>query len=257
MKLGLEERVFIIGGGSRGIGLGVAHTLLEEGARVALVARGRAELERATSRLADVYGRDHVIGRAGDLADEAMTRKLLNYVRGEWGTPAGAVLNAGNGSGSSSRELGLSEWQRLFAANLWPSVVLAEHLLPDLAAAGSGSLVFISSIASRKAVGAPLAYGAAKAALEYYVRGLARRSGSDQVRVNAIAPGNVLSPGGVWDSKLAEDESSWQAYLESEVPLQRLGTVDEIAAPAAFLLSDRASFITGEVLLVDGGQVSV
>ena len=135
--------------------------------------------------------------------------------------------------------------------------VLAESILPELTAAGAGSLVFISSIAGREAIGAPIPYQAAKAALEHYVAELARRGGPDGIRVNALAPGNVTFPGGTWDRLYKEDPERWDAFLASSVPLRRFGTVDEVADPVAFLLSDWSKGITAEIVHVDGGYHAI
>jgi 3-oxoacyl-[acyl-carrier protein] reductase len=125
--------------------------------------------------------------------------------------------------------------------------------MPYLSAA-HGSVTVISSIAAREAFGAPAAYGAAKAALEAVSKALARTAVREGVRVNVVAPGNILFPGGRWEQRLREDESGVRAMLAAEVPLGRFGRPEEVADAVVFLASERASFITGACLVVDGGQ---
>ena len=142
----------------------------------------------------------------------------------------------------------------MLSINLFSATNAVAAATPLLKANG-GAIVCISSICGVEALGCPLAYGAAKAALNSYVRGAARELGGSNVRINAIAPGNVLFSGSVWEHKLAENREAVQGMLEREVALGRLGTPEEIADMTAFLASSRASFTTGAVFVIDGGQV--
>jgi 3-oxoacyl-[acyl-carrier protein] reductase len=120
--------------------------------------------------------------------------------------------------------------------------------------AGRGSIVLIASIVGLESVNAPLPYSAAKAALISYAKNLGREVARRGVRVNAVAPGNVLFDGGSWARKLAENPDRVRQYIDREVPAGRFGAPAEIADLVAFLASDRATFITGACMVVDGGQ---
>jgi len=121
--------------------------------------------------------------------------------------------------------------------------------------ANSGAIVCISSICGIETLGAPVAYSAAKAGLNAYVSGMARPLAARNIRINAVAPGNILFPGGGWESKLQEDRAAVEAMLKREVAMGRFGKPEEIADAVLFLASCKASFITGTVLVADGGQI--
>ena len=116
-----------------------------------------------------------------------------------------------------------------------------------------GVLLFISSIAGIEAFGAPTDYSTAKTAVIALAKNMARKL-AKEVRVNVLAPGNVLFPGGSWDEKIKDDPSEVEKIIESTVPMNRFGMPEEIADAAVFLCSERAGFITGSILVVDGGQ---
>ena len=254
MDLGLRDKVVVVAGSSRGIGYAIAEGFLAEGARVAVSGREREPLELAASELAQRHGNDRVAWSAGDLAVPEARESLLEATRERLGAPDCVVLNVGTGSGKAGWEVDPEDWARSFDANLWTSVRMAESALPGLLERDAGSLVFVASIVGVESVSAPLPYSTAKSALVTYAKGLARELGPRGVRVNCVAPGNVLFPGGSWDEKVQADPERWHGYVETEVPLGRFGDPAEIAAAVVFLASEPAAFITGECLVVDGGQ---
>jgi NAD(P)-dependent dehydrogenase (short-subunit alcohol dehydrogenase family) len=153
-----------------------------------------------------------------------------------------------------SGEETLEEWQRVFALNLWSTTNSVEAAREALAAS-KGTIVCVSSICGLEVIpGAPVTYSAAKAALHAYVRGIARPLGREGVRINAVAPGNILFDGSVWSRKLADDPQAVKAMLDKEVALGRLGTPHDVAGLVVYLASPRAGFATGGIWTLDGGQ---
>jgi NAD(P)-dependent dehydrogenase (short-subunit alcohol dehydrogenase family) len=143
----------------------------------------------------------------------------------------------------------------VFALNLWSTTNMVQAAHKALVAS-RGAVVCVSSICGMEVIpGAPVTYSAAKAALHAYVRGIARPLGRENVRINTVAPGNILFDGSVWSSKLVENAAAVEAMLQQNVSLSRLGTPEEIAALVAYLASPVAGFATGSVWTLDGGQV--
>lgn len=253
MKLALQDKVVFVAGSSRGIGKGIAGVFLEEGARVVVTGRDATALSSVYTELAKGQA-DRVMAFAGDLGQAEVTQEAHREVTARWGAVDALVCNIGSGTAKSGWQLTSADWERVFRINLWASVGLVEVFLPKMIEARRGSITFISSIAGLESLGAPIPYGAAKAALEQYSKDLSRRIGKYGIRVNTIAPGNILFPEGTWQRKVDADPTGVNSMITAEVPLGRFGTPEEIGAAAAFLASDRAGFITGACLVVDGGQ---
>jgi 3-oxoacyl-[acyl-carrier protein] reductase len=251
MKLELTDRVALVTGASRGIGLAIAMTLAAEGAKVALAARGADALNAAR---AAVGGRNSI--HLADVTDPTNAAALIQDVEKQWGRLDILVCNVGSGASVPPGKETAAEWSRVIDLNLFATTNMIEAARP-LMARGSGdrAIVCISSIAGMAALGAPVAYYAAKAALNATVRGLARPLALEGIRINAVAPGNILSADGTWARKIAENKQAVDDMLQREVALRRLGTPEEIADVVAFLASTRAAFITGSVLVADGGQL--
>ena len=250
MDLGLRDKVVFVAGSSRGIGKSIATTFLEEGARVCISGRDQTtlvETERELSRTGQV------IAFRGDLSHADRFIASMESVLSRWGQLDALVANVGTGRGMAGWNQPDEEWDRLFRLNFQTSTRLAQAAIPELAKT-QGSIVFISSITGVEATLAPLPYSAAKAALINYAKNLARQVAKDGLRVNCIAPGNILFPGGSWEERLKRDRDGVMQRIHEEVPMNRFGTPEEVASLAVFLCSSRASFITGSCFVADGGQ---
>ena len=253
MDLLLNDRVVFVAGSSRGIGKGIASVLLEEGARVVITGRDAASVSATAAELSE--GREErLLAFTGDLTRPETVRAAHAAVLARWGKVDCLVCNIGSGTARNGWQLTAADWDPVFRINLWAGIGLVEVFLPAMVAARQGNIVFISSIAGLESLGAPIPYGAAKAALEHYSKDLARRVGKLGVRVNTVAPGNILFPGGAWQKKIDADAAAVNAMIQAEVPLGRFGAPEEIGAVVAFLASGRASFLTGACVVADGGQ---
>jgi 3-oxoacyl-[acyl-carrier protein] reductase len=250
MDLGLAGRVAIVTGSSRGIGLGAAHALAAEGCRVMLTGRRAGALASARNGFPD----EAVVTFAGDLTRAETLAAAAAQAVERWGVVDILVANIGSGTARAGWALEEQDWEASFELNLHASRRAAEAVLPHMTRAGRGSVVFIASIVGVESVNAPLPYGAAKSALVAYAKNLARMVARSGIRVNVVAPGNILFDGGTWARKLEERPEPVRAYIDAEVPLGRFGTPQEIGNVVAFLASDRASFVTGSCLVADGGQ---
>lgn len=249
MELELSGKRVLVTGSSRGIGRAIAEALKVEGCSVALNARNEADLKAAAKELGCS------IAVAGDMASAEDARRVVGEATEALGGLDILVCNVGSGRSVAPGNETYDEWQRVFALNLWSATNAVEAARSALADS-RGVVVCVSSICGLEVVaGAPVTYSVAKAALHAYVRGIARPLGTQGVRINAIAAGNILFEGSVWERKIAEDAAGVQQMIERDVALARLGTPQDVAGLAVYLASPRSSFATGGVWGLDGGQV--
>jgi len=248
MDLGLTGKRCCVLGASRGIGRAIAAGLAAEGAHLAICGRDAASLSAAEKALratgVQVYAASVDVGQPDALA------AFLDASREALGGIDVLVHNA------SALATGpeLSAWTASLQVDLMAAVHACERVIPWMEASGGGSILFVSSISGLEAVPMPdFAYTTTKAALIAYAKKLSVLNAARGIRVNAIAPGSVEFPGGVWDH-VRQHQPPLYEMVRASIPRGRLATPEEIADAAVFLVSPRAGWITGECLAIDGGQ---
>lgn len=252
MDLGIQSKRVLITGSSRGIGEAIARGFLKEGAKVWITSRGSKQLIEAEKKLVQDFGIKNVISSLCDCTDPISLGVLKNSIQSEWGGLDILVANVGDGRSTQDAMPNEAQWEKVWRINFESTLNTVRTFLTSIEDS-KGCCLFISSIAGMESIGAPIDYSTAKTAIIALSKNLSKKV-SNNVRVNVLSPGNIYFPGGSWDEKVKKDSASVNNLIESTVPLKRFGYPEEVADAAVFLCSSRASFITGSVLVVDGGQ---
>jgi NAD(P)-dependent dehydrogenase (short-subunit alcohol dehydrogenase family) len=251
LDLGLTRKIGLVTGGSRGIGRAIALRLAAEGVDVAICARTPVGVDEALHELRSHNVRAH--GVVADVTQPGEVERFVDESAAALGGPDLVVANVGGSAGKDLLSSTPEDWVKTFDLNLFHAVRALRASTPHMRARGGGSFVSISSISGWKP--APNAqYGASKAGEIFLAGALALELAPYRIRVNTVSPGSIMFPEGGWDRFRAQRSDDFAEFERREFPWGRLGTPQEVANVVVFVLSERASWINGANIAVDGGQ---
>ena len=254
MDLQLEGKVAVVTGSSRGLGLASAAALLSEGCHVTICARDESGLKEAAGGLEKLSTKGgRVLPVAADVSMLQGVDAVIARTVAAFGGLDVLINNVGLAKGSTIVETSDADWQEAIDQTLYPAIRASRLAVPHMRRRGGGSIVMIASIWGRES-GGRMTYNAVKAAEISLAKSMAQQLARENIRVNSVAPGSILFPGGSWDRRQREDPKGIEAFIGRELPFGRFGRPEEVGAVVAFLSSPRASWISGASVPVDGCQ---
>ena len=247
MNINFENKLILITGSTQGIGFSIGSALLNLGANV--IFNSRTDNLKQLKKLKQSKYK-HIVA---DVSDYSEAKNLLKTIKKNFGLLNHIVCNVGDGSSMNIQKGSFDEINEMMQKNLFSSTNIISHA-PEYMEKENGSIVCISSICGFENLGAPPGYQTAKAALNMYVASIAKHLYNYKIRINAVAPGNIVFEGSVWEEKINKNKEKVLEMLKNEVIMNRLGKPEEISNFVIFLLSNFSSFATGKTFIVDGGQ---
>jgi len=254
MDLQITDKIAIITGSSRGLGLASARSLVAEGCRVCLCARGPEQLAAAAVEVEAVARRPNMIMTVqADVSTSDGIALVVDRTVERFGGLDILVNNVGRAAGTDLLETSDAEWQAAFDETIFPAIRASRLAVPHMKRRGGGAIIMIASIWGRES-GGRMTYNAVKAAEISLAKSLAQQLAPLNIRVNSVAPGSILFPGGSWHKRQQADPQGIAEFIKRELPFGRMGRADEVGSVVAFLASPKASWVSGASITVDGCQ---
>jgi 3-oxoacyl-[acyl-carrier protein] reductase len=254
MDLQLTDKVAVVTGSSRGLGLASARSLVAEGCRVCLCARGSEQLAAAAVEVEAVARRPNMIMTVqADVSTSDGTALVVDRTVERFGGLDILVNNVGRAAGTDLLETTDAEWQAAFNETLFPAIRASRLAVPHMKRRAGGAIIMIASIWGRES-GGRMTYNAVKAAEISLAKSLAQQLAPLNIRVNSVAPGSILFPGGSWHKRQQADPQGIAEFIKRDLPFGRMGRADEVGSVVAFLASLKASWVSGASITVDGCQ---
>ncbi len=249
MNFNLENKKVFITGSTSGIGLEIARKLDQYGCKVAINSRHEINLEKFRKNF-----NNPIQFIKGDMSNDIDSKKAIHHFVQSFGSIDILICNVGTGKSSAPCTESFDDWYKSISMNLLSATNPISASLKYLEMT-SGVITCVSSICAQKMIeGAPLTYASSKAALERYVINSSFYFAKKNIRINAVAPGNVIFPGSVWEKKSLEDPNKINEMLRQKVPLNKFVTTEDISEAVAFLSSPLSQSTTGQVINIDAGQ---
>jgi len=257
MDLGLRDKRVIVAAASEGIARAAAQKFAAEGAHLAICSRDPGKIAKAADEIRAISN-NPLIAEAVDVTDEAAVGRFVTRVEEQFGSVDVCVVNAGGPPARMFLETTTEEWQRALQLNLLSTIAFCRAVIPGMQQRAWGRIVTITSVSVRQPIGDLIYSNTVRAGVLGLLKSLSNEFGKDGITVNNVAPGYTLTDRmhkliAARAGAAGISENEYLAKLMADAPLRRAGRADEVADAIVFLASERASYITGQTLLVDGG----
>ena len=259
MDLGLKDKVAFVAASSKGLGYGIAEALAQDGAKVLLGSRTEADIQAAAKRLAAETGSE-VIGHPLDATSAASIANWVQAGLDHFGRVDCLLVNAGGPPAGNFDDFDDVAWQAAFELTLLSSARMIRAVLPSMRQQGGGSILAVTSASTKEPIDFLLLSNVMRSGVVSLLKSLSHQLAPENIRVNNLVPGRidtdrVKSLDNINSKKQGISVAEFKASVEASIPLRRYGTIQEFGKAGAFLLSDAASYITGETFIVDGGTM--